>query len=126
MQIGIEVFEGRVLLTGGVESAQMRADAVGTAWKVENVKAVLNEMAIGLTSLVDTARDTFITAQLTSKITLDKEIMAINYSIETVAGTVYLIGIAQNTVELEKVIAHARTLSYVRKIIPHVRIKESK
>ena len=126
MQIGIEVFEGRVLLTGGVESAQIRADAVGIAWKVENVKAVLNEMAIGLSSLFDTARDTFITAQLTSKITLDKEIMAINYSIETVAGTVYLIGIAQNTVELEKVIAHARTLSYVRKIIPHVRIKEIK
>ena len=87
---------------------------------------MLNEVAIGLSSLVDTARDTFITAQLTAKITLDKEIMAINYSIETVAGTVYLIGIAQNTVELEKVIAHARTLSYVRKVISHVRIKEIK
>ena len=49
--------------------------------------------------------------------------MAINYSIETVAGTVYLIGVAQNGVELEKVIDHARGLSYVRKIISHVRIK---
>ena len=124
MQIGIEVFEGRVLLTGGVESAQMRADAVGIAWKIENVNAVLNEVSLGLSSFVETARDTFITAQLTSKITLDKEIMAINYSIETVAGTVYLIGIAQSTVELEKVISHARTLSYVRKVISHVRIKK--
>ena len=124
MQIGVEVFEGRVLLTGGVESAKIRADAVGITWKVANVKAVLNEVSIGLNSLANTARDSFITAQLTSKITLDKEIMAINYSIETVAGTVYLIGIAQNTVELEKVIAHARTLSYVRKVISHVRIKK--
>ena len=124
IQIGIEVFEGRVLLTGGVESAQVRADAIGIAWKVENVKSVLNEMTIGLSSLGDTARDAFITAQLTSKMTLDKEIMAINYSIETVAGTVYLIGIAQNTAELKKVIAHARTLSYVRKVISHVRIKK--
>ena len=126
MQIGIEVFEGRVLMTGSVESTQIRADAIGVAWKVENVKAVLNEVTIGLSSFADTARDAFITAQLTSKITLDKEIMAINYSIETSAGTVYLIGIAQNAAELEKVIAHARTLGYVRKVISHVRIKEIK
>ena len=126
IQIGIEVFEGRVLMTGGVASAQIRADAIGIAWKVANVKAVLNEMHIGLSTITDTARDAFITAQLTSKITLDKEIMAINYSLETVAGTIYLIGIAQNTVELEKVIAHARTLNYVRKIISHVRIKDLK
>ena len=124
LQIGIEVFEGRVLLTGAVDSEQTRADAVGLAWKTNNVKAVLNEIMIGPNSISDAAKDAYITAQLTSRITLDKKIMAVNYSIETVASTVYLIGIAQNKLELEKVLGHARALGYVRKIISHVRIKK--
>ena len=125
VQIGIKVFDGHVLLTGVVESKEMRADAIGLAWKIANVKAVLNEIILGLSTFADTAKDAFITTQLISKITLDKKIMAINYSIKTVAGTVYLIGIAQNKFELEKVIAHARSLGYVRKVISHVQIKNS-
>ena len=122
-KIGIEVFEGRVLLTGVVEAEKMRADAVGLAWKTGSVKAVLNEIFIGSSSLMDTAKDTWITTQLISKMTFDKDILAINYSVETVAGTVYLIGIAQNQAELDRLIAHARGVGYVRKVISHVRIK---
>jgi osmotically-inducible protein OsmY len=124
-KVGIEVFESRVLLTGVVDLEKMRADAVRLAWKIENVKAVLNEIGIGSNSLMDTAKDSWVTTQLTSKMTFDKEILAINYSIETVSGTVYLIGIAQNQAELDRVIAHARALGYVRKVISHVRVKKS-
>jgi osmotically-inducible protein OsmY len=124
-KVGIEVFEGRVLLTGVVPTEQMRADAVGTAWKIAGVKAVLNELMIGDQKLTDTARDGWITAQLTSKMTFDKQVRAINYAIETVAGTVYLIGIAQDQAELDRVIAHARTVGYVQKVISHVRVKQA-
>ena len=111
------------MLTGVVEAEKMRADAVGLAWKTGNVKAVLNEISIGSSSLMGTAKDTWITTQLISKMTFDKDILAINYSVETVAGTVYLIGIAQNQAELDRLIAHARGVGYVRKVISHVRIK---
>jgi osmotically-inducible protein OsmY len=56
--------------------------------------------------------------------TFDKKILAINYSIETVNGIVYLIGIAQNQEELDRVIAHARAIDYVRQIKSHVRVKK--
>ncbi len=46
-----------------------------------------------------------------------------NYSIETVNGVVYLIGVAQSQEELDRVINHARQISYVRRIVSHVRIK---
>ena len=124
-KVGIEVFESRVLLTGVVDSEKMRADAVRLAWKITNVKAVLNEIGVGTNSLLDTAKDSWVTTQLMSKMTFDKDILAINYSIETVAGTVYLIGIAQNQTELDRVIAHARALGYVRKVISHVRVKKA-
>ena len=36
---------------------------------------------------------------------------------------VYLIGIAQDQRELDRVIAHSRTITYVRQVISHVRVK---
>ncbi len=46
------------------------------------------------------------------KLTLDNKVLAINYAIETVNGIVYLIGIAQNQSELDRVIAHSRTINF--------------
>ena len=126
LKIGTEVYEGRVLLTGAVRDPALAADAVRMSWSVAGVKEVLNEIqVVGSGDLVDLARDAWITTQLLSVLTVDKEILAINYVIETVNGTVYLMGIAQNQTELDRVEAHARNVEYVRKIISHVRVKEA-
>ena len=124
--VGIEVYEGRVLLTGTLEKEPMRAAAVKLAWKTEGVKDVINEIQIGQSSLRDIARDSWITAQLKTKITFDKKILAINFSIETVNGIVYLIGIAQDQGELDRILAHGRGIDYVRRIISHVRVKKGR
>ncbi len=123
--VGVEVFEGRVLLTGTLPNEEMRATAVSLTWKAEGVTDVINEIQLRDLSLRDLAKDSWITAQLKSKLTFDKNILAINFSIETVNAIVYLIGIAQNQQELDRVIAHARNLSYVRRIISHVRVKKA-
>jgi osmotically-inducible protein OsmY len=104
----------------------MRAAAVKLAWKTEGVKDVINEIQIGQSSLRDIARDSWITAQLKTKITFDKKILAINFSIETVNGIVYLIGIAQDQGELDRILTHGRGIDYVRRIISHVRVKKGR
>ena len=124
--VGIEVYEGRVLLTGTLEKEPMRAATVKLAWKAEGVKDVINEIQIGQSSLRDIARDSWITAQLKTKITFDKKILAINFSIETVNGIVYLIGIAQDQGELDRILAHGRGIDYLRRIISHVRVKKGR
>ncbi len=124
--VGVEVYEGRALLTGVMANEVDRAEAVRLVWKTEGVKDVLNEIQIGSTSVRDLAKDSWVTAQLKTKVTFDREILAINYSMETVNGIVYLIGIAQNKQELERVIAHARGINYVRNIISHVRVKKGR
>ncbi len=124
--VGIEVYEGRVLLTGILEKEPMRAAAVNLAWKTEGVKDVINEIQIGQSSLRDIARDSWITAQLKTKITFDNKILAINFSIETVNGIVYLIGIAQDQGELDRILTHGRGIDYVRRIISHVRVKKGR
>jgi osmotically-inducible protein OsmY len=124
--IGIEVYEGRAMLTGRVATEDMRANAVRIAWSVSDVKDVINEIQISPSPLTDLANDSWITTQLKTKMTLDKEILAINYSIETVGAVIYLIGIAQDQAELQKVINHARSITYVKRVVDHVRIKEAK
>ena len=124
--VGVEVYEGRLLLTGTLPNEGMQAETVSMAWKTEGVKDVINEIQTGTSSLRDLAKDSWITTQLHSKITLDKKILAINYSIETVNRVIYMIGIAQNQAELDRVVAHAKNISYVKRIINHVRVKKGR
>jgi osmotically-inducible protein OsmY len=123
-KISAKVVEGRVLLTGTVPKADNRIAAVRLTWQVDGVNEVLNEIEITDNSdLLDVTRDAWVTAQLRIKLTVDGEIKAINYAIDTVNGTVYLMGIAQDSTELERVTAHARNLKYVRRIVSYVRLK---
>lgn len=122
--VGVEVYEGRALMTGRVATEEMRADAIKLAWSVENVVDVINEINVSENPLSDIANDSWITTKLKSKMTFDGDVLAINYAIETVGGVIYLIGIAQSQAELDRVINHARDVSYVKRVVSHVRIKD--
>ena len=123
-KVGMQVYMGRVLLTGTVETEAMRADAVRLAWSAKGVKEVINELQLADPGGVSGfARDTWISTQLKFALLFDKQVSSINYSIETVRGTVYLIGLAQGRVELDRVMNHARGLSYVKKVVNYVQIK---
>lgn len=125
--IELEVVEGRVLLAGRVEKPAHRVDAVRLAWKADGVKEVINEIQIAKTrDIGDYSRDSWITARLRAKILFDKDIASINYSIDSVGRIVYLMGIAQNEAERERVKAHARDIPYVKRVISHVILKDDK
>jgi osmotically-inducible protein OsmY len=115
------VVEGRALLTGVVPNPDMRVEAVRLAWQVDGLKEIINEIEVSDRSgLVDSARDFWITTQLRVAITFDRDVAAINYSIDTVNGVVYLMGIARDQSELDRVTNHARNLSYVRRVMSYV------
>lgn len=127
VNVSAEVYEGRALLTGAVRKVEDRIEAVRITWNVDGVTEVINEIQVRDESgVVDAARDRWITTKLSTQITIDNRIKSVNYAIETVNGTVYLIGIAQNEAELQRVKNHARRISHVRRIISHVRIKGAK
>ena len=127
VDVSAEVYEGRALLTGAVQKVEDRIEAVRITWNVEGVTEVINEIQVrDASGIVDAARDRWITTKLSTQITIDNRIKGVNYAIETVNGTVYLIGIAQDEAELQRVKNHARQISHVRRIISHVRIKDAK
>lgn len=119
------VYEGRVLIMGIVRSEKERADIVARAWQINGVREVINELIVEPSGRSGTfARDTWISAQLKSKLLFDKEVSSINYQIETVRHTIYLMGVAQNKAELDRVINHARNIEFVERVVNHVLLKD--
>lgn len=122
--ISTEVHGGRVLLTGVVDEPEMRMSAARLSWGVDGVSEVINEIKVaGDASIAQASKDVFISTELRARLMGDGDVSAINYSIETVRGTIYLLGIARSESELQRVINHARNVSGVRNIVPYVRVK---
>ncbi len=123
--IELQVQERRVLLTGSVEDPELRLKAVRLCWQVDGVKEVINEIEISDKSgFANYSRDAQISTELRSTMLVDQDICSINYSIETVNQTIFLMGVARSQDELDRVIDHARNIEYVRRVRNYVRVKE--
>ena len=125
MNCNLQIQEGRVLVTGAVKDPDTRAEAIQLAWKAKGVREVINEIEVtnegGFGSY---ARDTSIVTELRSRLLFAKDIQSVNYSIESVNGVVYMLGVAQNQVELDKALSIARNVNYVRRVVSHVLLKD--
>ena len=121
----VRVVEGRVVLTGSVPQPEQRLTATRIAWQADGVKQVDNELQVEDESgVIDYAKDAWISTQLKSKILTDLKVMDINYSLETVNGVVYVVGIARSQDELDRVINHARNIGGVLRVVSHVRVND--
>jgi len=116
--IDVEVVEGRVLLTGAVKDPEMRIEAARRAWKVQGVREVINEVQVtDKSGILDLASDTRITTVVVSKLLFDRDVAQVNYSVETVNGVVYIIGVARSADEMEKVNTLARSVGGVKRVV---------
>jgi osmotically-inducible protein OsmY len=123
--VSTSVSEGNVMLTGKVAKDEDRAMAEKLTRQVPGVREVYNEIQISSNGdLVDYTRDTWISTQLKTDMTFDDKIRAINYNVVTVGGTVYLLGIAQNEDEIDRIMRYARNLRYVKGVVTHVVLKD--
>ncbi|OUS12324.1 hypothetical protein A9Q97_06200 [Rhodospirillales bacterium 47_12_T64] len=125
-KVNIQVNEGKVLLSGNVELPDHRITAVKQSWKATGVREVINEIEINNDSgISDYAQDVWINTQLKTAILFDKKITSINYNIDTVNQSVYLLGIAQDENEVNRVIAHAKDIDYVKRVVSYVVLKDN-
>lgn len=125
--VSFSVIEGRVLIKGSVPTPDDRVRALRLAWQAAGVREVINELQVADDSgILDYARDTWISAQLKGTLLVDGDVLSINYSVETVNGTVYLLGIAQDEAELARVTEHARSIENVKRVVSHVVLKDDR
>lgn len=125
LQVGIEVDEGRVMMTGVVPKPQDRVTAARIAWDTKGVIEVMNELQVtDKSGIINYTKDAWITTKLRTKMLGESNIVGLNYTVETVNGVVYLLGIAQDAKELNQVTEIARNIGGVTEVVSHVRFKD--
>lgn len=124
VNVTINVRHARVMLTGNVESQETAERAVMLAWRVEGVQEVINEITVKPgADFFSNANDAIIKKNLESRLLITKDVWVINYSIDIVSGTAYMLGIVHDQAELNRVLNVVRTTQGVRKVISHLQIR---
>ncbi|MBG78397.1 MAG: phospholipid-binding domain-containing protein [Alphaproteobacteria bacterium] len=122
-KLDMTVNNGRVLITGVVQNPDHRVEAVRLAWQPKGVEQVINEIRVAESEgIKGFARDSWITTRLRASLVFNKEIQSLNYTIDTVQGTVYLMGVANSQDELDKAVEVARTIPDVKQVVSYVKV----
>jgi len=122
-KVRVIVYEGRVLLVGTLEEESMKEKANQISWNTKDVKEVANYITIGKNDIIDYVKDTRISLEFRAKLLTDKEVSEVNFSVTTENRILYIVGIAQDNKELNKVIEHAANIAGVKKIVNLIKIK---
>jgi osmotically-inducible protein OsmY len=122
--LNITVYEGRTLLTGTAPNPEFKAQAKDIAGRVPGVRAVYDEIEVGPPEGAwQSTKDAWITSRLRTELVFNANIRSVNYTIETVNKSVYLIGSARSQEELDIATNAARTTPDVKRVVSYVEIR---
>jgi osmotically-inducible protein OsmY len=120
----VTVYQGRVLLTGNAPTPELKARAQQVASGVAGVRTVYNEIEVAPPEGAwNTAKDAWITSRVRSDLIFNSHIRSVNYTVETVNRSVYLIGSARSQAELDSATAAARYVPGVKRVVSFVEIR---
>src|SRR6266404_146202 len=120
----VTVYEGRTLLTGMAPNPELKAQAKEIASRIPGVRTIYDEIEVAPSeSAWQSVRDTWISSQLRSNLVFASQVRSVNYTIETVNKSVYLIGSARSQAELDRVTDAARNVPYVKRVVSYVEIR---
>ena len=125
LNIDTSVIEGRILLTGIVDTQEARIDAVRRVWEVNGVKEVINEIEIGdKTTLKEYSQDLWINTQVKGMAAKTLGLRALSYNFETIKGKVYLAGITSNKEQFNQLVDSIKSIKGIKEIVNYVVVKE--
>ena len=91
--VNVTSYNRQVLLSGEVPSAQDRQLVEQIVSRVENVRSIVNELAVsGNTSLTQRSSDALITGRVKAAMVDAKDLFANSFKVVTERGTTYLMG----------------------------------
>ena len=84
LSVKSKVLDGRIFLTGKVDSPEEKLLLTKLAWEIKGARSVRNDIKIKEEfKFSQSAKDIFITSQLRTTLILNKNIKATNYQIDT-------------------------------------------
>ena len=125
LDVNSNVTEGRVLLTGLVDTQEIRIEAVRKVWEINGVREVINEIEVGnKTTLKEYMNDLWINTQVKSLAAKTIGLRSFSYNFETIKGKVYIAGITSRPEQLQAIVESTKTIKGVNEIVNYVVIKE--
>jgi osmotically-inducible protein OsmY len=115
--VNVSSYNRQVLLTGEVPTEQDKQAAEQAVGRVENVKGIVNELAVmGNSTLAQRSSDTLVTGKVKATIVDDKQLYVGAFRIVTERGTVYLMGrVTQH--EADRATQLVRNISGVQRVV---------
>ena len=120
-----KVLDGRIFLTGKVDSPEEKLLLTKLAWETKGARSVRNDIKIKEKfNFKRSAKDILITSQLRTALILNKNIKATNYQIDTYKKKIYVYGISLTADEKDLVISEAKEILDVEDVIASILLLE--
>tara|TARA_Y100000992_G_C21192255_1_gene456166 strand:+ start:128 stop:721 length:594 start_codon:yes stop_codon:yes gene_type:complete len=120
-----KVLDGRIFITGKVDSPEEKLLITKLAWETKGARSVRNDIKIKEQfNFKQSAKDLLITTQLRTALIVNKNIKATNYQIDTYKKKIYLYGIALTSEEKDLVISEAKEILDVEDVVASILLVE--
>ena len=121
ISVKTKILDGRIFLTGKVNSVEDKLKITKLAWEIKGARSVKNDLRIKEEfNFKRSAKDLLITSQLRAALIGSKKIKAVNYNIDTYKKKIYIYGIAHNKIEREEVVKEAKEILDVKDVITSI------
>ena len=125
LSVKSKVLDGRIFLTGKVDSPEEKLQITKIAWETKGARSVRNDIKIKEEfNIKKSAKDILITTQLRTALIVNKNIKATNYQIDTYEKKIYIYGIALTSEEKDLVISEAKEILDVESVIASIILVE--
>ena len=125
LSVKTKVLDGRIFVTGKVDSPEEKLVITKLAWETKGARSVRNDIKIKEEfNFKQSAKDLLITSQLRTALIVNKNIKATNYQIDTYKKKIYVYGIALTSEEKDLVVSEAKEILDVEDVIASIILVE--
>ena len=117
ISVKTKILDGRIFLTGKVNSVEDKLKLTKLAWEIKGARSVNNDLQIKEKfDFKRSAKDLLMTSQLRAALISNKKIKSVNYNIDTYKKKIYIYGISQNKAERDEVTKEAKQILDVKDV----------
>ena len=117
ISVKTKILDGRIFLTGKVNSVEDKLKLTKLACEIKGARSVNNDLQIKEKfDFKRSAKDLLITSQLRAALISNKKIKSVNYNIDTYKKKIYIYGISQNKTERDEVTKEAKQILDVKDV----------
>ena len=125
LSVKSKVLDGRIFITGKVDSPEEKLQITKIAWETKGTRSVRNDIKIKKEfNFKQSAKDILITSQLRTAFIINKNIKSSNYNIDTYKKKIFVYGIAKDKAERDLVLEEAKQILDVKDVIISILLVE--